>query len=144
METNKSGVASRFFFAAALLLGVLVTSAPGAEILKNEYKVRGHTVSLARLERVIADKLKEVEKVKVVSVDEDIYFRSHKTFIFFDMEITTSDGKKYHFSECTLDGVIKRVVNCRSDQATLEEIDIDFAELAPAASGKGRRFRVRK
>ena len=129
----------KVFFALALLLTVLATGAAGEERLKDEYQVWEHTVSLERLEAVIADKLEDVEKVTVVSVDDEIRGR---TFILFDMEITTSGGRKYHFSSCTLDAYIKSIYTCQSDKATLDEIEIDFAELAPTASP--RRFRLRK
>ena len=129
----------KFFSALALLLTVLVTGAPGEERLKAEYQVWEHTVSLERLEAVIADKLEEVEKVTVLSVNEEI---KAETFILFDMEITTSNGQKYHFSPCILDAYLKSIVGCQSDKATLDEIEIDFAELAPTAAP--RRFRLRK
>ena len=106
---------------------------------KDEYQLSGYTVSLERLEAVIADKLEEVEKVTVLSVDDEIKGR---TFILFDMEITTSGGQKYHFSPCALDVYLKSIFGCQSDKATLDEIEIDFAELAPTGSPK--RFRLRK
>ena len=126
----------KIFFALALLLTVLVTAVPGEDRLKDNYQVWEHTVSLERLEAVIADKLEDVKKVKIMSVEE------LETLIFFDMDITTSDGQKYHFLSCALYAYFRAVRHCQSDKATLDDIEIDFVELAPTASP--RRFRLRK
>ena len=126
----------KVFFALALLLTVLATGAAGEERLKDEYQVWEHTVSLERLEAMIADKLEDVKKVKVLSVKE------YSMAILFDMNITTSDGEEYQFSKCALDEGSKSIYGCQSDKATLDEIEFDFEELAP--TGSPRRFRLRK
>ena len=124
-------LAAFFLFVGAL------SGARGAERLKDEYKVREHVVSLKRLEKVMADKLEGVEKVTVLSVEE-----YPPLLILFDMSIVTSDGQEYQFSDCFLYEHSKSIFSCKSDKATLDEIEFDFAELAPTASKK--RFRVKK
>ena len=122
---------------ALLLLGVLVTSAPGEEVL-DEYRVWKHRVSIKQLETVIADGLEDVEEVTILSVHEVM-----RTVMFFGMSIRTSDKQEYKFPNCILDtsdATGRGTVECaKSGGAVLDEIEIDFEELSPRRRFKGRK-----
>ena len=117
-----------------LLLGVLVTTASGGEVLE-EYRIGKHTVSTKRLEKAIADRLEEVEKVTILSV-KDLELQ---TMLLFGMSVVASDKQEYKFSTCMLDVLSKTILCEKAEDAVLDEIEIDFEELSPQ-----RRFKRRK
>ena len=123
--------------------------------------LRGYTpaLSLERLESVIADYVKEVEKVVIVSMKSDPDWRFNYTGMekfLIHMKVLTKDSLWHEFKSCSLttypyleefreeraslDGSDRlRIDDCRNDHVEMEYLSLKTSDLGIADSERPQR-----